>query len=91
MFVDCHSQNADDPPDAHDPSKGIDHQSRRGSLEEPLPPAAAEVASSSEQPKQLQDDRLSDIEQKTSYYAADEDIEEIQREVGRALGGYGFQ
>eukprot|EP00878_Enallax_costatus_P005040 GHUV01005300.1.p1 GENE.GHUV01005300.1~~GHUV01005300.1.p1 ORF type:complete len:247 (+),score=58.91 GHUV01005300.1:197-937(+) len=68
--------HSDDRPDAHDPSKGIDHQSRRGSLEEPLPAAAADVASSSAEPGKLQDGRLTDIEQKTSYYAADEDTED---------------
>lgn len=38
------SPNADDRPGAHDPSKGIDSSSRRGSLEEPR---AADITSSS--------------------------------------------
>ena len=47
MFAHADFQNADDRPDAHDASKGVDHSSRRGSLEDSLPPfteAAAEAA-----------------------------------------------
>lgn len=83
MYSHADFPNADDRPGEHDPSKGVDSHSRRGSLEEPLPSAAAEAAlkpsssSEAQQPADKQEnDRLSNIEEKTSYYADVDDTED---------------
>lgn len=89
VFAHLDFQSADDKPNAHDASKGVDRQSRRGSLEEPLPPAAAPVQPSSlpakEASQNQDDDRNANLEQKTSYYAADDETED-GAEVGPTSG-----
>lgn len=77
-------RNADDLPGEHDPSKGVDHHSRRGSLEEPVTAAAAaqpsetaDVSSPVDRPSSSrQSGSTEEIERGTSYYAADEGLED---------------